>query len=425
MLEIGQNVRATCEKLIFHGTGLIRHEGWVIFVEDILPGEEVVVQIVQKKKSYYTAKLVELLTSSPERVKPLCQYFGVCGGCQLQHLAYEGQLKAKEEWVNEALAHKIRLKNRIQIKPAEKEWAYRRKVTLHFTLQNGKMTLGYYARDNKTLLDIESCPIFMQAGDTLFSDVRKFLVDLQAEDGMKGDVTILKGGDEGYLLRFFFSTPMPKKAKKDMPLNPNWAKVWIESAREKIEIGKHPLLIDALGLKICISPKVFLQNYPEQSLRLYQDVMEMIPPSLPVLDLYCGVGILSLLLGQKGHLVTAIESNKEAIQLAKKSANYNQVENVVFIAGQVEDELKRAVQDKKFPVWVVNPPREGLSDKMVEDIFKLQPEYLIYVSCMPSTLARDLAGLCFELYECEMGHAYDMFPQTTHVETAVLLKKRK
>src|SRR5438445_4467642 len=107
MLEIGQNVRATVEKLIFHGKGLIRYEGWVIFVDDVLPNEEVVVEILQKKRSYYTAKLLEVVSASPERTKPLCLYFGVCGRCQLQQLKYAAQLKAKEEWVNEALAHKV------------------------------------------------------------------------------------------------------------------------------------------------------------------------------------------------------------------------------------------------------------------------------------------------------------------------------
>jgi 23S rRNA (uracil1939-C5)-methyltransferase len=165
-----------------------------------------------------------------------------------------------------------------------------------------------------------------------------------------------------------------------------------------------------------------MQNHPKVSLQLYRDVVEKIErlcPKKPMFDLYSGIGILSQLIAKQGHEVDAIEGNPEAIQMAKKSAAFNKIDSVQFYAASVEQFLHRTKKD--VPLWIVNPPRTGLSPDVVEQIQKKGPEYLIYISCNPTTLSRDLAQL--SRFEIASIQGYDMFPQTTHFETVVFAKK--
>jgi len=369
-MEEGETIQGVVEKLVFGGQGLIRHKGMVVFVADVVPGEEVIVRITQKKRSYLVATLEQVVTQVPFRIQPKCSYFGVCGGCQLQHIAYTKQLEFKQQMVQEAL----RLEHPIEIVPAQKQFAYRRKISLH--AREGKT--GYYARDNVSLVAIDHCPIFTEESLVPFQN---------SLDG-----TIMKRPD-GSLHR-------------------------IKEGCDKE--GCFEEEVD--GLKIYTSPRVFLQNYPEQSLLLYHDVlaiMKRLAPKAAVLDLYCGVGILSLLAARQGHNVVGIECNKQAVKCAKKSALTNGCRDVTFVAGMVEQQLLREVKKRAFDVWIVNPPRQGLSEQVIDHILACQPPFLIMISCMPPTLARDLKKLA--MYEMVEIKAYDMFPQTTHVETMVVL----
>ncbi|MDB6081587.1 MAG: putative methyl transferase [Chlamydiia bacterium] len=424
MLQIGQQIRTNVEKLVFQGKGLIRYEGWVIFVDDVAPSEEVVIQITAKKKSYFVGKLIEVVTPSPLRVVPLCPYFGTCGGCQLQHINYSAQIGVKQEWLQEALSHKVALSSQLTVLPAEKEWAYRRKVTLHFIWleEEKRFQLGYYTKDNTTLLEIAVCPIFASLDDTIIVTARNFLSTLQGSVRMEGSLTILKMNGR-YLLRFFFTPNLPKNAKSALHEAPQDIDIWMESPKVKMGIDKSEFLVDALGLKVYISPRVFLQNYPEQSLELYKKVMELVQEASSILDLYCGVGILTLLLAKEGRPVLGIESNKESIRLAKMSALVNGIESVRFMDEPVEKVLGPHLKTKKYQSWIVNPPREGMSKEMVALVLEFRPQQIVYVSCMPATLARDLA-LLQEVYLVDQGIAYDMFPQTTHLETVVSLRRK-
>jgi len=400
--------QATCEKVVFGGKGLIRHDGMVVFVDDVLPGEEITFELTKQKKNYGEGKLVEVVSPSPDRVAPKCPYFGVCGGCQLQHMAYTRQAQAKREWVGEALCHKTGFSGPVTIIRAEKEWEYRKKITLHFDASG---TLGYYARDNQTLLNIDFCPIFSEEAG-LFAKVKKFLEGNDCE----GALTVFKS-KRGPLLRFSFPYRVPELLQK-RELDCAWS---LESPRECIVRGvlEEEVLID--GLKITVSPKAFIQNYPEQSLNIYRDVVAA-ATSDRVLDLYCGIGILSALMARKGKEVVGIEISREAVLLAEKNARANNVPHLRFICGPVEAKLSEKY--KTFPTWIVNPPREGLEPRVVKTILDFQPEKLIYISCNPMTLKRDVERLVQNHYTIIGAKAYDMFPQTTHVETMVSLERR-
>ncbi len=377
MFQIGERLRARVEKLVFGGKGLIRHEGWVIFVADVVPGEVVEVEITAKKKSYFEAALQEVIEASPNRVIPPCPYFGTCGGCQLQHIAYDAQVSIKKEWLVDALerAFKSKLDFPVDVTPAKKEWAYRQKVTLHGP------ECGFYARDNATILPIERCLIFSEKS---FDDVR--------------------------------SLATKETTKSIVMRNEQEARAIVVD--NKICLNQDIFERQIEGLQIFFSPTVFIQNNPEMALQIYKDVLGALS-SGPVLDLYCGVGVLSLLAAKEGKKVVGVELDAEAIKLAKQSAKANSITSATFYAMPCEKIEKLAL--KEYENWIVNPPRTGLSEKVIQIIAKNRPKELVYISCMPATLARDLKMICEAGYTIKRAHVYDMFAETCHLETVVTL----
>jgi 23S rRNA (uracil1939-C5)-methyltransferase len=324
-------------------------------------------------------------------------------------MAYAAQAQAKREWVQEALTHRTGFRGPLTIVSAEKEWAYRQKIVLHF---QGDKALGYFARDNRTLLDISYCPIFDEER-TLFSKVKEFLKGVESD----GALAVLKSKN-GFLLRFSFPRDIPGSLRKKTIESVAFS---LENPREYITRGTLQEEVTVDGLKITMSPKVFIQNYPEQSLNIYRDVIAAATGDR-VLDLYSGVGILSALLAKQGKAVTGIEINRDAVLLAEQNAHRNDLAHLRFICGPVEGKL--TAEYGAFLTWIVNPPREGLSAAVLEKIIDFGPEKLIYISCNPMTLRRDVELLTHKQYRIEQAKAYDMFPQTTHVETVVSLTKK-
>jgi 23S rRNA (uracil1939-C5)-methyltransferase len=355
-LKPGALVEGVIEKLGFGGVGLLRHHGFVIFICFCLPQEKVIVEIEKVYKNYATAKLIKIVLPSPNRVQPKCKVFGICGGCQLQHLSYEEQLKHKEEVVNDSIKKIAKIDSpHISIIPSPKIWAYRR----HITLKRQGEKAGFIGVDNKTFIEIDECPIF---------DNNKFEL-------LPGQTKLFKSNEHVHQI---------------------------------------------MDLTIFSSPNAFIQNHKEQSEAIYKDVVNKILNINPrkVLDLYCGIGITSILIAKNSIDCLGIELNKEAIELAKKSANYNKVDKVKFLAAPVEKVIH---SQEKFDVILVNPPRTGLDKKAIEGIKKINPEHIFYISCMPQTLARDVQLLGYDIIQ---GSCYDMFPQTAHVETLLHLQRK-
>lgn len=379
MLEIGQTVRGVVEKLVFGGKGLIRHQGWVIFVADVIAGEEVDVVIVLKKKSYFEATLVSVVSTSPLRATAPCPYFGTCGGCQLQHMVYSEQLQNKKAWLVDALERtaKIAVDFPIGVTPAKKALGYRRKVVLH-----GE-ALGFYARDNSTIIPVDTCLLFSDKG---FDDVRKIV---HKETAHPKRVTVMRNDEDDRAI-------MIDDSEKVLGV--------VDLCKRTIE-----------GLRLFFSPSVFVQNDPDQALQIYTDVLENMLEG-PILDLYCGVGVLSLLAAKRGHKVLGVELNAEAIALAKKSAKENKLD-AAFQAKPCEQIAKRDIEG--FDQWIVNPPRTGLSAKVIEHIMRQKPKRVVYISCNPATLARDTKFFYEGGYRIAKGQVYDMFAQTTHLETVL------
>lgn len=431
-LQVGDSISGVIEKLIFSGRGLFRHHGAVILVEGVGSKEEVQVLITQKKKNYYIGQLKGVITPSPSRRAPYCPHFGDCGGCALQHIAYKDQITAKKAWITESFMKiaKIEIEDTFPLYPSPEEFAYRRKISLHFAYheKEKRYALGFIGKDNKELIQISFCPLF-QEENTLFREIHQVLSLIEPKRPLQGTITVIKGEDGKFHLSFHFEEKvmLPKRKIEELVISfPLWGKVLFSDKKETYVCKDEPLFFMSEGLKIFYDLDVFLQNHKEQSLKLYQSIIaqvEKVEPKGPILDLYCGIGTLSLLLKQKGFSVLGVESNKKAITLAKLSLQENKMkEGISFLDKKVEDVLD-TIEAEKSEFWVLNPPRIGLHPMIIERILKAAPKYLVYVSCMPPTLARDFA-LLKERYIIDEIDAFDMFPQTTHVETKILLKRK-
>lgn len=428
-----QTYTGTITALAFGGYGIVRHEGFVVFIPCTAVGDTVCYSIVKKKKNFAFGKLLKVVTPSPERTSPPCPYFSVCGGCQLQHLNYPAQLKAKHQWIEEAIQRQAGLPAFLlsETIPADLQWGYRRRISLSMTCNDRHYQVGYVANDDKTLLPVSQCPIFTTATSDIFTVIQAIghaLISPISNDEAK--VSIFKNGEASYLLHFHFKK-LPANARdvlaKAFHRHGHIAGILASSPSQSIEFGCLEAEIQIEDLLLKTSPKAFIQNHPEQSIKIYQTICDKASTLLKknALDLYCGIGISSMLLAKQSFHVTGIELNPKAVELAKTNAANNQVDNVHFISGNVSSLLLHQIKQKSPSLILVNPPREGLAPDVLEILTKLPAPMLIYVSCMPATLARDLKQLCASTYQIDEAIGFDMFPQTTHVETLVVLKSTK
>lgn len=415
------------ETIAFGGDGILRHEGMVVFVPFTAPQDKVKIELTKKKKTHAFGKILEIKEPSGLRTVPLCPQFGSCGGCQLQHLNYEAQLEVKRRFVEEALTRIAKVTIQVPpVVPAPTQWAYRRHIRLNMRKKGQSYEAGYINCDGVSLLSPQHCPLFEKEGDAVLAQLHTFLKTLDSRESEEASLRLFKTSQERYLFAFSFSEAFPKNRKalieKALKEWPQWQGVLMQSPSGREEFGDVTSTIEVEGLKIQYSPYGFIQNHPEQSLNLYRALLEQISPSSQrVLDLYCGVGISSLLLGKRGRKVVGVENHWESIELAKLNAKTNIAPSVTFVEGAAERLSGELFKTFKPGTLLVNPPRTGLENSLIKEILQALPKEILYTSCMPSTLARDLKLLTESSYKITWIQAFDMFPQTTHVETIVKL----
>lgn len=398
-LKLNSIVTGEISQIAFGGSGLLRIDNFVLFVPYTAPKDIIEARIVELKKGYGRAELVRIISPSPFRTKPKCPYFGTCMGCQLQHLQYKTQLEIKKGAVADALQRIGKLNHPlVEIVPSEKEFGYRERITLH--LKDEK--LGYIGPDNKSILEIHTCPIFTD--EPIIQELQKFKHAHFKKN--HGRIQILKDKKGGFLVHLATEPP---------PSN-------MEKTQLEIEFrGDKPIQSEILGLKIEYSPKVFIQNNFEESIKIYSEILSIMQDVKPhkVLDLYSGIGVTSCLLAKAGMEVHSIELNPASVKYARKNAQLNNLSNIQFSQGKVEAILK---DDPSFDAVILNPPREGVERQVLLTLSKMKPKTIVYISCMPSTLARDLKLLSDD-YEIKIVKAFDMFPQTGHIETLIRLNR--
>jgi 23S rRNA (uracil1939-C5)-methyltransferase len=431
--------------LTSEGQGILRQNNFVIFTPYTAPQDVVKVEIEHKKKSYGVGKLLEIISPSPDRTSPLCRYYGVCGGCQLQHINYAAQLKSKQETIQNAFKRIGKLENVVvnPVMPATMNWAYRRHVTLKLKPEGDAFIAGYVSTDNKSIVQVEHCPIFISEESPVLMEVRSLIQSFRNKNSSEGSAVLFKEAyknnlndlsereveNDKMMLHLFFDQQIdysPEKIKSFMQENPRWVGITLQQGSQQSSWGEKTSYIHVEGLKFLCSPTVFTQNHPEQSLKIYKQIVHLAGEilSAKILDLYCGIGISSLLLAQQGHQVTGVEYSPESIDFAKENSDLNQIGSAHFIQGDVEKILRKELKQANADIIITNPPRIGMSPVVIQEIIRLNPQMIIYISCMPSTLARDLQLLISQGYGIDFVQPYDMFPQTSHVETVVRLRKR-
>jgi 23S rRNA (uracil1939-C5)-methyltransferase len=416
-------MKLTIEKLIYGGYGLARTDDKVVFVRGGVPGEQVDVEIAEEKKSFDIAYINNILEPSKHRVDPQCKYFGKCGGCQWQNIDYQYQLKAKEQILKESI-QKIAGINDFEIEqiiPSQNKYSYRNRVTLHLDTINGKHILGYKEEKSHKLVPIEQCPI---SSDNISKLVQKISKLITGYDAKKLPFDRIFISDIGKIPAVSLS---PKKNVSESEANNFFYN--LKERMQGIDISidnkdEKSFEFRVLGLKFISSPSVFAQANSIINEQLIKTLIKWadLKKNENVMDLYCGYGNFSLNIARKVKQVLSIDNNKKAIKFAIKNAKLNSIRNCIFEDWDVNKYLQRHKPKENQDLVILDPPRTGAKE-IIKSIISINPKKILYVSCNPTTLARDLKDLIKAGYNLKKIQPFDMFPQTFHIESLSLLEK--
>lgn len=439
----------------YEGEGIAKIDNkYPIFIEGALKGEKVKVRIVKVNKNFAYGKLMEVLEASEERVNPPCAIYKRCGGCKLQHASYKAQLDFKWDRVKDCVSKIGKLDPSIVKYPLgmENPWRYRNKVQLPIGLINGEVKIGFFAPRSHDIIDMESCLIQDEIGDKVVKltrewiekfNIRPYNVDGEYDEkGIVRHIMIRRGftTNEVMVVLVTNGENLPHKEEfvdlivKNIPgiksviQNINSKKTNVILGLESKTLWGEDTISDYIGdFRFNISPLSFFQVNPIQTEVLYGKALEYanLTGNEEVFDAYCGTGTITLFLSQKAKKVYGVEIIPQAIDNAWINAKENKVENVEFFVGESEvvipDLINKGV---KADVVVVDPPRKGCDKKLLDAITNIDAKKIVYVSCDPSTLGRDLKVLEENGYKTLEVQPVDMFPNTAHIENVALLIKK-
>ena len=435
------------------GEGIGKADGFTVFVKDAVIGDTVRAKIMKAKKNYGYGRLEEIITPSPDRVEPKCQFARQCGGCQLQALSYEKQLEFKTSKVR---GHLERIGGFTDI-PMEKilgmdqPFHYRNKAQFPVgKSKDGRIITGFYAGRTHSIIENRDCALGVTRNkevlDRVIAHMEKFHIQPYDENTGKGLVrhVLIRYGfftDEMMVCLIINGEKLPGEEAlvKSLRQIPEAVSVMVNvnKKRNNVILGEkvrllwgQPYITDKIGeISYQISPLSFFQVNPYQTGRLYGKALEyaQLSGNETVWDLYCGIGTISLFLAQKAKMVRGVEIIPAAIENAKENARLNGFDNTEFFVGKAEEVLPEqfARTGERADVIVVDPPRKGCDETLLSTIIEMQPDRVVYVSCDSATLARDLKYLCERGYELKKVCPVDMFPNTVSVETVVLLSHKK
>ncbi|RCW51911.1 23S rRNA (uracil(1939)-C(5))-methyltransferase RlmD [Paenibacillus prosopidis] len=460
--------------LTHDGEGVGRADGFTLFIQGALPGERVRAKVMKVKKQYGYARLEEMLEASPARVEPLCAIHKECGGCQLQHFDYPAQLEWKRQHVVDNLVRIGKLKvagegSRLDGEDAsasasasagiivhrtigmDEPWRYRNKaaVPVGVSSTDGGLLAGFYARGSHRIIDMDDCLIQHEQNDEVIRVVKRIGRELgvspydeETGRGVLRHVMARTGVVTGEIMVVLVTN------SKKLPQADQWAerirqdlpgvKSIVQNVNEKntnvifgdetrVLWGSDVIYDDLDGIRFAISARSFYQVNPTQTVELYRKAVEYagLTGSETVIDAYCGIGTISLFLARHAGRVYGVEIVPEAIEDASRNAELNGINNASFEAGPAEVVIPRWREEGiTADVIVVDPPRKGCDPALLETILAMQPERVVYVSCNPSTLARDLRVLEDGGYRTVEVTPVDMFPHTVHVECCSLLVRQ-
>ena len=455
-MEKNQEFIVTIEDMNEDGAGVGKVDGYIWFVKDAVIGDVVRAKAMKMKKSYGFARLMEVLEPSGSRVIPSCPVARQCGGCQLQAMSYEEQLKFKERKVMNNL---IRIgkfaEDEIHMLPImgmEEPWRYRNKAQFPFGKdKDGNVIAGFYAGRTHAIVEAEDCLLGVEENREILDIVKQFMKEMKIEPydelshkGLVRHVLIRKGFKTGEIMVCLVinGNKLPGKERlvemltggdgvkgmTSISYSVNQEKTNVIMGKEIVNLYGPGYITDYIGnVKYQISPLSFYQVNPVQTERLYGTALEYagLTGNEIVWDLYCGIGTISLFLAQKAKKVYGVEIVPQAIEDARRNAEINGIHNAEFFVGKAEEVLPEQFEKNHVhaDVIVVDPPRKGCDAVCLDTILKMRPERVVYVSCDSATLARDLRYLADGGYVVERGRCCDMFPGTVHVETVVLMSR--
>jgi 23S rRNA (uracil1939-C5)-methyltransferase len=449
-LAKGDLVQITIEDLASNAEGVGRFKGFTVFVPGALPQETVVARVISVQKHYARALLEKRLCTSPQRVDANCHVYNRCGGCQLQHLNYAEQLQFKQRVVENALLHIGKL-GKVRVLPTlgmDKPWAYRNKAEFPLTERNGRIVAGFFAPRSHQVVEITDCllqhpkinivlqrfltvanqlkiPIYNERSGAGF--LRHLLVRIAVTTGELMAVVVTTSSDIPRLTDLVqgLTAGIPELTSLLLNVNSRRTNV-ILGPRWQVLYGQ-PTITDYLGpYRFSVSGGSFFQVNPFQTVKLYEKARDYarLTGKEVVVDAYCGIGTISLFMADRAKTVHGIEVVPAAIDDARKSACGNGIDNASFYVGEVEKVLPELLGQGIQPdVVVLDPPRQGCRPEVLYALASSQPERIVYVSCNPATLARDLGILANQGYLVYEVQPVDMFPQTYHVECVVEIQK--
>ena len=400
------------ERLDHQGRGIAYIDDKITFVENALPGEEVLIKITNSKKKYNEGIVEKYIQKSEKRVDNVCPFYESCGGCNILHMSYNDQLEYKENKIKDIMKKYANIDKISKIIKCDKQFNYRNKVTLK--VENN--IIGYYEKKSYNLVNIDKCLIIDNEFNKIINDLKRFNLDNIYElmiRNVDSDNTALTL----YLQKDTNCIQIDEYCKKNNIILNKIIKNKDFKCNEKSKI------IGKLGdFKFIISPLSFFQVNTDQTIKLYDKILELLEPNKDdnLLDLYCGTGTIGIYVANKVNKVLGVEIVKDAIHDANINKKINSINNINFICGNTEKIIKDVKE--KYNAIIVDPPRAGLTESIIRDIFRINPDKIVYVSCDPITLARDLK-LLQEKYEVLDVVPVDMFPNTYHVETVCKLKK--
>jgi 23S rRNA (uracil1939-C5)-methyltransferase len=447
-----QTFPLTIKRLGINGEGVGYFKKQVVFVPGALPGEEVVVEATKIQPKFAEARIKKIRKKSEHRVAPPCPVYEECGGCQLQHLDYRQQLVEKRDIVKQSLERHTKLNvEKLDIRDTlgmENPWNYRNKSQFQVGQRDGKLLAGLYGINSHKLVDIQHCAVQHSATNKATSTVKEILQDLKVsvynEKTRKGVVRTIVARigvktEELQIVLITSQRELPHKdeivarIKQALPevtsivQNVNGQKTSLIFGDETRLLEGREFIQETLGeLEFELSARTFFQLNPEQTVNLYNEVKEAagLTGVEKVVDAYCGVGTIGLWLADGAEEIRGMDVIADSIEDAEKNAERHGISHATYVVGKAEQVLpKWAKEGWKPDVLVVDPPRTGLDQQLLNTILKVKPKKIVYVSCNPSTLAKDISVLVSK-YKVGYIQPVDMFPQTSHIEsvTSLILK---
>lgn len=444
-----QKIELYVESLANSGSGVAKLDGQTVFVNGTVPGDKILAVVKKAKKTWAQAQIIKLLRPSKDRIESKCKYFKKCGGCTYQNMNYSSEKKYKLSYVNDCLKHIGGLDIKADEIITAEISRYRNKAEYPVRMKNGRLQIGFYEKRTHEVAEVDDCILEPESFAEIIKIIKIFLeefkisaYDENLHKGVLRHIFLRKAEKTGEIAcvlvingeKLPFSDILVERLLKldnikSIALNVNKEKTNVILGFKNIILyGKDYIEDELLGVRLKISPNTFYQVNYKGCEKLYKLVKELLEPcgTEALLDLYCGAGSIGLTLADKVKKLYGVEIVEPAVENAKENARVNGIDNAEFLCADAAYAAKLFKRKNiKLEAIVVDPPRKGLSAELIETITEFNPEKLVYVSCDPATLSRDLKLFAEKGFKPLKITCVDMFPRTTHVECIALIQRVK